>query len=178
MRQQFLRASTLVVNIIVDIMFTIINIVNTKTNTEITLMSPLEKRAWLTLCSMCPVYLVYFTIRLGFPDVMTTMRQRLGLLAVVASLHAVSYLAGWLVMKRREAGENLLEDERDHAIDRHAARIGYFVLLTGIILVGMVMPFNKSGWELVNAALFFIVLTETLRNALIVLGYRRSRHAH
>ncbi|WEN14228.1 hypothetical protein PY254_13405 [Rhodanobacter sp. AS-Z3] len=40
------------------------------------------------------------------------------------------------------------------------------------------MPFNKGGWEIVNAALFFIVLTETVRNALIVLGYRHSRHAH
>ena len=141
-------------------------------------MSPLEKRAWLTLWSMCPVYLVYFTIRIGFPDLMDTMLQRFGLLALIASLHAVGYLTGWLVMKHREAGENLLEDERDHAIDRHAARIAYFILLTGIIVVGMVMPFNKSGWELVNAALFFIVLTETVRNGLIVLGYRRPHHAH
>jgi uncharacterized membrane protein len=141
-------------------------------------MSPLEKRAWLTLWSMCPVYLVYFTIRLGFPDVMTSMLQRFALLALVASLHAVVYLAGWLTMKYRESGENMLEDERDHAIDRHASRIGYFILLTGIIVVGMVMPFNKSGWEIVNAALFFIVLTEIVRNGLIVLGYRRSCHAH
>jgi uncharacterized membrane protein len=141
-------------------------------------MSPLEKRAWLTLWSMCPVYLVYFTIRLGFPDVMTSMLQRVALLALVASLHAVVYLAGWLTMKYRESGENMLEDERDHAIDRHASRIGYFILLTGIIVVGMVMPFNKSGWEIVNAALFFIVLTEIVRNGLIVLGYRRSCHAH
>ncbi|WEN14227.1 hypothetical protein PY254_13400 [Rhodanobacter sp. AS-Z3] len=99
-------------------------------------MSALEKRAWLTLCSMCPVYLVYFTIRLGFPEVMTTMLQRFALLAMVASLHAVAYLAAWLWMKYREAGENLLEDERDHAIDRHASRIGYFLLLTGLIVVG------------------------------------------
>ena len=141
-------------------------------------MSPLEKRAWLTLWSMCPVYIVYFTIRLGFPDVLTGMLDRFALLAVVASLHAVGYVAGWLVMKRREAGDSLLEDERDHAIDRHAGRIAYFIALTGLIVVGMVMPFNNSGWQLVDAALFFIVLTETLRNALIVSGYRRTQHAH
>ena len=141
-------------------------------------MPSLEKRAWLTLCSMCPVYLVYFTIRLGFPDLLTSMLERFALLAIVATLHAVGYLAGWLVMKRREAGETLLEDERDHAIDHHAGRIAYFILLTGLIVVGMVMPFNKSGWQIVDAALFFIVLTETIRNALIVIGYRRSQHAH
>lgn len=141
-------------------------------------MSPLEKRAWLTLWSMCPVYLVYFTIRLGFPDVMATMLQRFALLALIVSLHAVGYLVGWLVMKHRESGENTLEDERDQAIERHASRIGFLILLTGIIVVGVVMPFNKSGWEIVNAALFFIVLTETVRNALLVLGYRHSRHAY
>ena len=141
-------------------------------------MSPLEKRAWLTLWSMCPVYIVYFTIRFGFPDLLTSMGERFGLLAVVASLHAVGYLTGWLVMKRREAGETLLEDERDHAIDHHAGRVAYFVLLTGLIVVGMVMPFNKTGWEIVDAALFFIVLTETIRNALIVIGHRRTQYAH
>ncbi|MEO7067307.1 MAG: DUF2178 domain-containing protein [Rhodanobacter sp.] len=141
-------------------------------------MPSFEKRAWLTLCSMCPVYIVYFTIRCGFPDVLSSMRERFALLAVVASLHAVGYVVGWLLVKRREAGENLLEDERDHAIDRHAGRIAYFVLLTGMIVVGMVMPFNKSGWEIVDAALFFIVLTETIRNALVVIGYRRTQYAH
>jgi hypothetical protein len=58
-------------------------------------------------------------------------------------------VSGVLVMKRREASEGLLEDERDRAIDRHAAKTAYF-LLTGMIVVGMVMPFNKSGWEVVN----------------------------
>jgi hypothetical protein len=47
-----------------------------------------------------------------------------------------------------------------------------------MIVVGMVMPFNKSGWEVVNTALLFIVLTEAIRNALIVIAYRRPRLAH
>ncbi len=141
-------------------------------------MSTVEKRAWLVLWSMCPPYIVYFAIQFGWPGWMTTIQQRLGLLAVIASVHAIVYLTGLLLMKRREVGESLLQDERDHAIDHRAGRIAYFILLTGIIVVGVVMPFNKSGWEIVNAALFFIVLTETIRNALIVLGYRRTRHAH
>lgn len=141
-------------------------------------MSPLEKRAWLTLWSMCPVYLIYFALRIGWPDFMTSLLERFGLLALIASLHALGYIAGLLVMKYRESGESLLEDERDHAIDRYAARIGYFILLTGIIVVGMVMPFNNSGWTLVNTALFFIVLTETVRNVLIVRGYRQPHHGH
>ncbi|WP_275669868.1 hypothetical protein [Rhodanobacter glycinis] len=42
----------------------------------------------------------------------------------------------------------------------------------------MVMPFNNAGWKLVNTALLFIVLAETARYALILIGYRRPRLVH
>ena len=138
-------------------------------------MSALQKRAWLTLWSMCPVYCLYFAIQIGLPDLFTSMLERIGLLALIASLHAVAYVSGLLVIKRHEAGEPLLEDERDRAIDGHATRTAYFIMLTGLIVVGMVMPFNNAGWQLVNAALFFIVLSETVRYALILIGYRQPR---
>ncbi|MEO9079316.1 MAG: hypothetical protein ABI268_08390 [Rhodanobacter sp.] len=106
------------------------------------------------------------------------MLERIGLLAVVASIHAVAYVSGLLMLKWRETGESLLEDERDRAIDGRATRSAYFILLTGMIVVGMVMPFNKAGWELVNAAVFFIVLSEAVRYALILIGYRQPRLVH
>lgn len=108
-------------------------------------MSSLQKRAWLALWSMCPVYCIYFAIQIGFPDRLQTMLERIGCLAAVASLHAVAYICGLLVIKRHEAGEPLLEDERDRAIDGRATRTAYFILLTGMIVVGMVMPFNNGG---------------------------------
>lgn len=141
-------------------------------------MSPLEKRAWLALCSMCPVYVVYFAIQVAFPALLPTMLDRIALLAVVASFHMVGYVICLLLIKRREADESLLEDERDRTIDGRATRTAYFILLTGMIVVGVVMPFGKGGWEIVNAALLVIVLTETVRHALIVLGYRRPRLAY
>ena len=141
-------------------------------------MSSLEKRAWLALWSMCPVYCIYFAIQIGFPNLLPTMLERIACLAVVASLHAVGYVSGLLLIKRREAGEPLLEDERDRAIDGRATRMAYFVLITGMIVVGVVMPFNNSGWKLVNTALLAIVLAETVRYALILIGYRQPRLAH
>lgn len=141
-------------------------------------MSSLQKRAWLALWSMCPVYCVYFAIQIGFSDLLTTMLERIGCLALVASIHAVAYVSGLLVIKRREAGEPLLEDERDRTIDGRATRAAYFVLLTGLIVVGVVMPFNNGGWKLVNTALLGIVLAETVRYALILIGYRRPRLVH
>ena len=145
-------------------------------------MSSLEKRAWLSLWSMCPIYVVYFAIQIALQALLPTMLERIALLAVVASLHAVGYLSGLLLVKRREIGESLLEDERDRAIDRRATRTAYFILLIGMIVVGVVMPFNRQNlqqdWQIANTALLVIVLAETVRHALIVLGYRRPRLAH
>lgn len=142
------------------------------------IMSSLQKRAWLALWSMFPVYCVYFAIQIGFPDLLSTMLERFACLALVASIHAVAYVSGLLAIKQREAGELLLEDERDRAIDGRATRTAYFILLTGMIVVGMVMPFNNGGWKLVNTALLVIVLTETARYAMILIGYRQPRLAH
>lgn len=152
-------------------------------------MSSLEKRAWLTLWSMCPPYCVYFVIQFGFPSLLPTMQVHIACLAAAASVHAIAYVSGLLLIKRRETDEELLHDERDRAIDARATRAAYFMLLTGMILVGVVMPFGSGSrgvppsdlayiWKLVNAALFFIVLSETLRVTLTVYGYRRTRFAH
>ncbi len=141
-------------------------------------MSSLEKRAWLSLLSMCPGYLVYFAIQVGWPALLPTMLDRFAALALAASVHAVAYVAGLLVIRHRERAESLHEDERDRAIDGRATRAAYFMLLTGMIVVGMVMPFTRGGWDVVNAALLVIVLAETLRYALIVTGYRRPRLAY
>jgi len=141
-------------------------------------MSSREKRAWLALWSMCPVYCIYFAIQIGFPDLLPTMLERIVCFALAASIHAVGYVSGLLVIKRHEAGEPLLEDERDRAIDGRATRAAYFILLTGMIVVGMIMPFSNGGWKLVNTALLAIVLTETARYALILIGYRQPRLAH
>ena len=102
------------------------------------IMSSLQKRAWLALWSMCPVYCVYFAIQIAFADRLSTMLERIGCLAVVASFHAVAYIVGLLLIKRREAGEPLLEDERDRAIDARGTRAAYFVLLTCMIVASSV----------------------------------------
>jgi uncharacterized membrane protein len=136
-------------------------------------MSSLEKRAWLALWSQCPPYAVYFLIQGVWPAWLATFQERIACLAVVAGVHAIAYVTGLLLVKRQERGEPLLLDERDRTIDGRATRTAYFVMLTGLIVVGVVMPFSDSGWRLTNTALFAIVLAETVRYALIVAGYRR-----
>lgn len=142
-------------------------------------MSPLEKRAWLALWSQCPPYAVYFLVLAAWPMWLTTFLERIAFLAIVAGAHAIAYLIGLTLLKRQERGEELLLDERDHAIDARATRVAYFVMLVGMIVVGVVMPFSDADWKITNTALFAIVLAETVRYALIVLGYRKvPRLAH
>lgn len=135
-------------------------------------MSSLESRAWLSLWGMCPPYLIYFAVQLASPGWPGTILGRFGFLAAVACAHATVYVVGLSVLKLRERGAGLLADERDRAIDARGTRTAYFVLLTGTIVVGMMMPFGQSGWKVVNAALLAIVLAEATRNIMIVVGYR------
>jgi len=141
-------------------------------------MTLIEKRAWLTLWTMCPVYLVYFAIQVGWPQLTPTVLSKFGLLAAVAGLHAIGYIAGELVFRYRGRGDAVQKDERDDAIDARAARAAYFVLLAGTMLTGMIMPFTESGWKVANTALLFIVAAETLRSVLTARGYRRPALAH
>jgi uncharacterized membrane protein len=136
-------------------------------------MSPLENRAWLALWSLCPPYAVYFAFQLGFSNRLTTMWERIFCLAAAACVHAAVFAAGalWLMARRRRE-DGLLSDERDLAIDARATQGAYYVLLAGAVGAGMILPFKEAGWQIVNTSLLFILLSEVLRNALIIQGYR------
>ncbi|MBY0421480.1 MAG: DUF2178 domain-containing protein [Parvularculaceae bacterium] len=138
-------------------------------------MAAFEKRAWLKLFSMGPAYAVYFAIQRLHPEWLATMLDRISVLAAVACVHAAIYVIGLLAIKAGERGEPLVADERDHAIDGRSSRAAYYLMIFGVILVGMVLPFDKSGWEIVNSALAVIVAAETLRSLLTIAGYRRRR---
>ncbi|HEY1605169.1 MAG TPA: hypothetical protein VGF77_06185 [Allosphingosinicella sp.] len=142
-------------------------------------MSPLERRARLMLWGMCPAYLVYFVLQIVAPTWLTTLPARLACLAAAAGVHVTVFAIGSLVFGRKDRGPGLTADERDLAIEGHATRIAYSVLLIGMVFVGMIMPFNQGGWQIVNGALLVIVLAETTRNLLVARGYRGGpRLAH
>jgi hypothetical protein len=48
------------------------------------------------------------------------------------------------------------------------------VLLGGMILVGVVMPFNSGGWQIIHAALFMIVAAEMVHHGVAIFSYRRQ----
>ena len=81
-----------------------------------------------------------------------------------------------LSIVRREEFKDERSDERDRAIARRAGNSAYYVLMVGVILVGVVMPFSEPAWKIINAALLSLVVAEAVRYILIILSYRRGWH--
>jgi uncharacterized BrkB/YihY/UPF0761 family membrane protein len=135
-----------------------------------------EKIAWLTLATMLAASFVYFGI-VG-PAAGFGKRHLVDIIwsfGLVTAAQATAMVVGAIALAltaRREA--NAAADERDRAIGRGAANIAYYVLLVGVFLVGMVMPFSQPSWKIVNAALAVVVAAEVIRHAIILVGYRRG----
>jgi uncharacterized BrkB/YihY/UPF0761 family membrane protein len=137
-----------------------------------------EKTAWLTLVTMLIAYGAYFGI-VG-PQVDFGARHLADIIwtfGAVAAAHAMAMIVGCVVlaiMARREAQASA--DERDHAIERRGTAIAYYVLIVGIVLVGVVLPFSGPPWRIINAALGVLVLAEVVHQGVVVLSYRRGWH--
>lgn len=137
-----------------------------------------EKIAWLLLLAMLAAYVPYFTyvvLRPPAPGLLPNLPQ-LGLLAIAATSHALIQGLGRLWFRLRAPEDaRAPADERDLAIERRSTTAAYYVMMAGLILVGVVMPFTNTGWEIINAALFMIVLAEVVQSGLILWSYGRSR---
>lgn len=133
-----------------------------------------EKQAWLALSVMVVAYGAYFAL------VAASERSMLDMLLLfggVAIAQAVIMIVGSILLAVQAGKEARAKaDERDRAIDRRGTRIAYFVLLTGMIVVGVVMPFSKQGWQISNAALLALVASEIVRYGVVVASYRRGWH--
>jgi uncharacterized BrkB/YihY/UPF0761 family membrane protein len=137
-----------------------------------------EKMAWLTLGTMLVAYGVYFGIvgpAAGFGE--RRMLDIIWSFGLVAAAHAVAVIVGAIAIALTATkGAEARADERDRAIARRGATMGYYVLILGMILVGVVMPFSEPPWKIVNTALLAIVLAEVVHQTVVLLSYRRGWH--
>jgi len=138
-----------------------------------------EKGAWIGLITLVVVYGLYFALMPPSPvagDHMATL-PHLGWFAIATVLRGMMCVGAMLVITwRTPSADRLKPDERDRTIDRRAARVAYFTLFWGMIIVGIVMPFSHQGWEIINTALLAMVIAEAVRHAIIIHSYRRGWH--
>ena len=140
-------------------------------------MSYREKLAWLSLFSIAVAFIPYFTWVALTRDAGAEMPdfRQLIVYGIAACVRMAVLGTGYLVLASREgAAARLPADERDLAIRQRATSIAFYVLMAGMILVGVIMPFSETGWSIVNAALFMIVLAEVVLGGMIVFSYRKQ----
>ena len=135
-----------------------------------------EKLAALNFVAMLLVYSVYFTLVAIRPPA-PRLIDMLWLFGIAAPVHAMLYgFIGYAIKLRAGKEGSAPPDERDRAIGRQARSVAYLVLLSGVILVGVVMPFSEPAQKIVNTTLLVIVIAELVHSGLIVIGYRRGWH--
>jgi hypothetical protein len=155
-------------------MFVKHNIMSVKTDMGGAAMAWREKVAWITLVAMLIAYGVYFSLVGARPMSAIAM---LALFGVITLTQLVAVIVVTAVLAALSGGDaSARADERDRAVARRGASVAYFVLMVGVIAVGVMMPFRDGGWRITNAALFAIVLAETVRQLIVVVSYRRGWH--
>jgi hypothetical protein len=136
-----------------------------------------ERFAWLSLVAMAVTFGPYIVYVAGLPTLDAPLPNfpMMKLFALTILVQAAMLIAGqtWFRLRYREDAR-ARPDERDRAIDRRSIRAAYYVLVVAVILVGMILPFVRSGWALVNAAALSVTVAEIVRCTIAVISYRRG----
>jgi cytochrome b561 len=124
---------------------------------------------------MCIAFIPYFAnVAVHFQQPAPTLRQ-LSLFALATIVQIAIMAAGHAYLRLRSPEDATTPpDERDRAIMSRSVTCAYYVLITGMILVGCVMPFNSGGWTIINAAILMIVVAELVHYGTVVFSYRRQ----
>ena len=137
-----------------------------------------EKMAWFTLIGFILTYAVYFGI--AAPSVAFGRDNMLDIVwtfGPVAAAHGLISMIGSAtiaIAARRDARN--IADERDRAIDRKAISVAYYVMLVGVLIVGVAGPFTMQPYQIVNLSLAVIVICQIIHDVLVIVGYRRGSH--
>jgi hypothetical protein len=139
-------------------------------------MSFREKTAWVTLCAIVIVSVMYW---LHVPDPFdphshTHMLHAMG--ASVLAYFLIEVIARLVLRLRNPQDARQPKDEREWLIDLKALRVAYYVLVTGI-LAGMFVTLHLIGasHEAVTWMVFMaFVVSQMAKHAARIYYYRRG----
>lgn len=134
-----------------------------------------EKIAWLTLVAMLIAYGIYFPLVALLPYTQFQMLWLFGGITLTQLVVVIIVSATMAIRAGKEA--RAPADERDRSIARRGTSFAYYVLMVGILVVGVVIPhLQVSGGLIINASLLALVIAEAVRLSIIVISYRRGWH--
>lgn len=144
-------------------------------NAEYSEVSYREKSAWLAVLARLVAFGPYFVWVSLNAELQLTLWQQLQAYGLTVLVQLVLLGGGYLWLRWQMPQEaKAAKDERDKAIEASALKGAYYLLMTGMILVGCLMPFSQSGWPQFQAAVFFIVLSELWHYSHMLISYRRQ----
>ena len=137
-------------------------------------MSYREKSAWLSLIAIAVVFVPYFVLSAHRPQTAALPDLgQLALFAVTVIVQVLILVAGHVLLHlAAPADSRLPPDERDQQIERRSMQRAYYVLISGVIMVGCVMPFYARGWQIINATILAVVIAELVHYGSTVWSYR------
>jgi drug/metabolite transporter (DMT)-like permease len=136
-----------------------------------------EQFSWIwagTLIAVLGPYFVFVSVAHAAEREPTFLFQITALAAALLIMAVVAGLSALISRVRHRDRANTQPDERDRLIELRSSKVSYYVLMVGIIIVGCVMPFEASGWDIVNTAVLAIAVAEVTGCLLTVRGYRRG----
>lgn len=143
-------------------------------------MSFHEKSRWIALGANLVVWGWYFVTvaRLLTGDIAARISDERGLLglmmpAIVAI--TIIHIVGHVIVAALKPEEARTErDERERAIARHAAAIGYSVLCFGIVIALGATLYYWTALVAVNAVMLAFIAAECVRYGVEIAAYRRG----
>jgi hypothetical protein len=135
-----------------------------------------EKTAWLSLLAMSAAFLPYFyAVAHLHPASAIPIAQALTLFLAAVIRQILVLIVGHIALRISSPEDaKAPADERDREFQRRSVVASYYVLLTSMIVVGCVMPMNRQGWDIFNAAVLAIVLAEIVHYGATIWLYRRQ----
>jgi hypothetical protein len=146
--------------------------------TKDVLMLPIERTAWAWVICLLIVPATYFIVTSKFNTSHENMDlEKLKYLAVALLVMATTAIGIRIYnyMLRAKDGSTSV-DERDHRFEQIGVNKAYPILMGGMILVGFVMPFKSTQWEMIDAAFFAIVLAELVHYGYVLKAYRSENN--
>jgi hypothetical protein len=136
-----------------------------------------ERTAWLSLTAIALTFLPYilYVSRLPTLDAPLPNFPLMKLFALAMGGQAIMVTIGQITLRLQHREDAKAKpDERDRAIVRRSMVAAYYTLMVGTILAAIYLPFERSGWALVNAGALAVTVAETVRCIIVVVSYRRG----
>jgi hypothetical protein len=139
-------------------------------------MSFRETSAWISLISLLAVFGFYFTLvgRSLEADVPPPafLGEYIAVVMLLVIVQVALHVIAAIVTRANGGDMETVRDEREKLIELKSNRFGYFIMLSGAVLVAGAIGFGVPGYWTANALVLSVAMAELARFGAQVIYYR------